>query len=77
MASTAPSIQPATRPYRDFVTPILHKRFTKAAAYTFLICWFIAAWQGTWSNCRWSLELQDNPANTICICRLLVSFLAP
>ncbi|KAJ4294536.1 hypothetical protein N0V90_008227 [Kalmusia sp. IMI 367209] len=46
--------QTHTRPYRDFLTPVLHKRFTNAASYTLLLCWLISVWQGTWNHYLWS-----------------------
>ncbi|KAF2441461.1 hypothetical protein P171DRAFT_523466 [Karstenula rhodostoma CBS 690.94] len=44
----------APRPYRDFVTPVLHKRFTNAAVYTLALCWGISIWQGRWTHYLWS-----------------------
>jgi nucleoporin NDC1 len=38
------------RPYRDFLTPALHRRFTKASRYTLLICYLIACFMGEWDN---------------------------
>ncbi|KAL1612243.1 hypothetical protein SLS60_000467 [Paraconiothyrium brasiliense] len=47
-------VQAPIRPYRDFVTPVLHKRFTNAAFYTACLCWLISVWQGTWTHYLWS-----------------------
>ncbi|KAJ4357646.1 uncharacterized protein N0V89_002222 [Didymosphaeria variabile] len=47
-------VQAPIRPYRDFVTPVLHKRFTSAAVYTAFLCWLISVWQGTWTHYLWS-----------------------
>ncbi|KAF2872410.1 nucleoporin protein Ndc1-Nup [Massariosphaeria phaeospora] len=44
----APATQ--TRPYRDFLTPSLHRRFTDASGYTIALCYFIALWMGEWNN---------------------------
>ncbi|KAF1964937.1 hypothetical protein BU23DRAFT_561473 [Bimuria novae-zelandiae CBS 107.79] len=54
MPPAAMPVQPQTRPYRDFVTPVLHQRFTTAASYTLLLCWAISVWQGTWTDVLWS-----------------------
>jgi hypothetical protein len=43
----------APRPYRDFLTPALHKRFTNAALLTLGLCYIEATWFGRWdSECR-------------------------
>ncbi|KAL5402429.1 hypothetical protein PMIN06_001979 [Paraphaeosphaeria minitans] len=47
-------VQAPIRPYRDFATPVLHKRFTNAAVYTLGLCWAISVWQGTWTHYLWS-----------------------
>ena len=41
------------RPYRDYLTPALHRRFNKASRYTLLLCYAIACWMGEWDNCKW------------------------
>jgi hypothetical protein len=38
------------RPYRDYLTPALHRRFNKASRYTLLLCYLIACWMGEWDN---------------------------
>lgn len=34
------------RPYRDYLTPALHRRFNQASIYTLVLCYVIAVWQG-------------------------------
>ncbi|KAF1835081.1 hypothetical protein BDW02DRAFT_568368 [Decorospora gaudefroyi] len=41
------------RPYRDYLTPALHRRFNKASRYTLLLCYMIACWMGEWDNLLW------------------------
>ncbi|KAF7571660.1 Ndc1-Nup domain containing protein [Pyrenophora tritici-repentis] len=41
------------RPYRDYLTPALHRRFNKASRYTLLLCYIIALWMGQWDNFLW------------------------
>ncbi|CAO2658433.1 Nn.00g061560.m01.CDS01 [Neocucurbitaria sp. VM-36] len=41
------------RPYRDYLTPALHRRFNKAGRYTLLLCYVIALWMGEWDNLLW------------------------
>jgi len=38
----------AVRPYRDFLTPFLHRRFTNAALLTLALCYVEAVWMGQW-----------------------------
>lgn len=38
------------RPYRDYLTPVLHSRFNKASRYTLLLCYFIALVMGEWDS---------------------------
>ena len=38
-APNAPPRLPQARPYRDFLTPSFHRRFTNAAAVGLVICW--------------------------------------
>lgn len=45
---------PQARPYRDFLTPALHKRFTDASFYTLLLCYCISLWMGSLDDCQWS-----------------------
>ncbi|KAF2256680.1 hypothetical protein BU26DRAFT_445653 [Trematosphaeria pertusa] len=42
------------RPYKDFLTPSLHKRFADASFYTLILCFFIAVWMGDLDNVIWS-----------------------
>jgi len=39
-----------TRPYRDYLTPALHGRFTRASRYTLLLCYLIACWMGNYDS---------------------------
>ncbi|KAH4842280.1 hypothetical protein HBH75_215560 [Parastagonospora nodorum] len=48
-----PTLGAQVRPYRDFLTPALHRRFTKASRYTLLLCYFIACFMGEWDNALW------------------------
>ncbi|OAK99733.1 hypothetical protein IQ06DRAFT_275963 [Phaeosphaeriaceae sp. SRC1lsM3a] len=41
------------RPYRDYLTPVLHSRFNQASRYTLLICYAIACLMGEWDNPLW------------------------
>jgi nucleoporin NDC1 len=41
------------RPYRDYLTPALHRRFNKASRYTLLLCYAIACWMGEWDSLLW------------------------
>ncbi|KAF2421484.1 hypothetical protein EJ08DRAFT_619963 [Tothia fuscella] len=36
------------RPYRDFLTPALHRHFTKASIFTLGVCYALAVWMGEW-----------------------------
>jgi putative Ca2+/H+ antiporter (TMEM165/GDT1 family) len=38
------------RPYRDYLTPALHRRFNKASRYTLLFCYVIACFMGEWDD---------------------------
>ncbi|KAL9062312.1 MAG: hypothetical protein Q9157_009038, partial [Trypethelium eluteriae] len=40
------------RPYRNFLTPALHRRFTHAALFTLAVCYVEALWMGEWSLFR-------------------------
>ncbi|KAF1849599.1 uncharacterized protein K460DRAFT_372072 [Cucurbitaria berberidis CBS 394.84] len=42
------------RPYRDYLTPALHRRFNKASRYTLILCYAIACWMGEWDSLLWS-----------------------
>ncbi|KAF2692180.1 hypothetical protein K458DRAFT_285450 [Lentithecium fluviatile CBS 122367] len=42
------------RPYRDFLTPALHKRFLDASLYTILLCYCISIWMGDLDSYVWS-----------------------
>ena len=39
-----------SRPYRNFLTPALHRRFTHAALFTLILCYIEAIWMGEWSR---------------------------
>jgi nucleoporin NDC1 len=56
MASAPLGVQ--VRPYRDYLTPALHSRFTKASRYTLLLCYLTALFMGEWDN-RKSLTIRD------------------
>ncbi|PVI07753.1 hypothetical protein DM02DRAFT_579570 [Periconia macrospinosa] len=45
---------PPARPYRDFLTPALHKRFTDASFYTLVLCYLISVWMDDWGNYLWA-----------------------
>jgi nucleoporin NDC1 len=45
-----PTLGAQVRPYRDYLTPALHTRFTKASRYTLLLCYLIALFMGEWDN---------------------------
>ncbi|CAI6338210.1 unnamed protein product [Periconia digitata] len=45
---------PPARPYRDFLTPALHKRFTDASLYTLLLCYTISMWMDDWNHYLWA-----------------------
>ena len=55
--TTMATIATQPRPYRDFLTPALHSRFTEASLYTFGLCYLIAIWMGELDHCkiRWPL----------------------
>lgn len=50
--ASAPLAAPV-RPYRDYLTPALHRRFNKASLYTLLLCYAIAAFMGPWDSCEY------------------------
>ncbi|KAI8934382.1 hypothetical protein NX059_009118 [Plenodomus lindquistii] len=52
MAALAP-LGAQVRPYKDYLTPALHQRFTHASGYTLFLCYLIAAWQGEVKNLYW------------------------
>ncbi|KAF2199094.1 hypothetical protein GQ43DRAFT_442796 [Delitschia confertaspora ATCC 74209] len=45
---------PAIRPYRDFVTPALHRRFASASGFTLLACYSVAVLMGPWNDALWA-----------------------
>ncbi|KAL5115046.1 hypothetical protein ACEQ8H_007087 [Pleosporales sp. CAS-2024a] len=49
-----PTLGAHVRPYRDYLTPALHRRFTKASRYTLLLCYLIACFMGEWNSALWS-----------------------
>jgi len=40
--------RPPARPYRDFFTPFLHRKFTSSALLTLGVCYIEAVWMGQW-----------------------------
>lgn len=42
-----------TRPYRDFLTPSLHRRFTNAAVIGLMACWLEATLMADWHSKDW------------------------
>lgn len=47
------SSRTTARPYRDFLTPALHRRFTSAFTLTICLCYAEAVWMGEWNNFFW------------------------
>lgn len=43
------------RPYKDYLTPALHRRFTHASGYTLLLCYIVAVWMGELRGVYWTL----------------------
>ncbi|KAA8574276.1 hypothetical protein EYC84_005771 [Monilinia fructicola] len=39
------------RPYKDFLTPALHRRFALATAVLAAVCYVEAIWIGEWNSC--------------------------
>src|SRR5215469_8747942 len=56
MSSTAatPAKAPRARPYRDFLTPVLHQRFTSAFVLAIGVCYIESVLLGDWSDPLWS-----------------------
>lgn len=46
------------RPYKDFLTPALHRRFALATAVLAAVCYVEAVWIGEWNSCRSSSASQ-------------------
>ncbi|KAF2845768.1 nuclear envelope protein-like protein [Plenodomus tracheiphilus IPT5] len=44
------------RPYKDYLTPALHQRFTHASGYTLLLCYIIAVWMGELKSVFWMVN---------------------
>ncbi|KAJ8059959.1 hypothetical protein OCU04_011575 [Sclerotinia nivalis] len=42
------------RPYKDFLTPALHRRFALATAVLAAVCYIEAVWIGEWNSFLWS-----------------------
>ncbi|APA12434.1 hypothetical protein SS1G_03976 [Sclerotinia sclerotiorum 1980 UF-70] len=42
------------RPYKDFLTPALHRRFALATAVLAAVCYIEAVWVGEWNSFLWS-----------------------
>lgn len=49
MATMTPVVKRA-RPYRDFLTPALHRRFTSAALLALAVCYVDAVWMAEWDG---------------------------
>ncbi|KAI7265041.1 hypothetical protein KC345_g8602 [Hortaea werneckii] len=50
----APASPPLPRSYKDFLTPLLHRRFTNAAALLLCFCWLAASYLSTSDSWLWS-----------------------
>ncbi|QDS76534.1 hypothetical protein FKW77_006103 [Venturia effusa] len=46
------------RPYRDFLTPALHRRFTSAALLALAVCYADAVWMAEWDGLNFIWQLQ-------------------
>lgn len=46
------------RPYKDFLTPALHRRFAMATAVLAMLCYAEALLIGEWNSCKYSTQLQ-------------------
>ena len=55
-ASTTSISQPRLRHYREFLTPALHRRFTRAAGVVFLACYVEAILLGEKKSCKSSVD---------------------
>jgi hypothetical protein len=52
---------PRIRPYKDFLTPALHRRFALASATLFLICYVEAIVIGEWNSSKIHNRLEIYP----------------
>jgi nucleoporin NDC1 len=52
--ATTPVKAPLARPYRDFLIPILHQRFTSAFILAIGVCYIESVLLGDWSDPLWS-----------------------
>jgi len=50
---------PRIRPYKDFLTPALHRRFAMATATLFGLCYAEAVLIGEWNSCKISVLQSD------------------
>ncbi|KAF2642417.1 hypothetical protein P280DRAFT_447789 [Massarina eburnea CBS 473.64] len=67
-------VHPA-RPYRDFLTPALHKRFTDGSWLTLMICCIISAWMDlSTDTCKWAV-LSIAPVALV-LTRMLLIFIS-
>ncbi|TLD22569.1 nuclear envelope protein [Venturia nashicola] len=57
MATIAPVVK-RPRPYRDFLTPALHRRFTSAALLALAVCYVDAVWMAEWNGLNFIWQLQ-------------------
>ncbi|MBE7180146.1 MAG: hypothetical protein INR71_02875 [Terriglobus roseus] len=68
----SPQARPKARPYRDFLTPFLHRRFAAASAWSLAGSFLLAAWM----SCRngfWAfLFMSVLRTFVLFICALLV-----
>lgn len=79
MAATAatPAKAPQARPYRDFLIPVLHQRFTSAFVLAISVCYIESILLGDWSDPFWSwFPLGSAGIRTLLLCfPLLAVFL--
>ncbi|KAI7092637.1 hypothetical protein KC352_g40200, partial [Hortaea werneckii] len=54
ISQPAPASPSLPRSYKDFLTPLLHRRFTNAAALLLCFCWLAASYLSTSDSWLWS-----------------------
>ena len=47
-----PASTPRIRPYKDFLTPALHRRFARATVTLMGLCYLEAVYIGEWNSCK-------------------------
>jgi len=47
-----PASTPRIRPYKDFLTPALHRRFARATVILMGLCYLEAVYIGEWNSCK-------------------------